>query len=285
MNKLMTRAISGAVYVALIVLLIALGYYGILFLVSLFAALGSVEFNRMTEGDGMPKPRYVYAYDAICCAAIALVPSVGLPIVLPLVFVMVMARIIRPIYLGGSHKFKWLMQSLAQYVYIGCNLACMSALSYLFAYDPAYSDGGKWMLLAMFVMIWLNDTGAFIVGSAIGRHKLIERVSPNKTWEGFFGGAVFSIGAAVGIGFIFKHFLIPLPTEIWEWTVWGLVVTIAATWGDLAESMMKRSLHRKDSGTIIPGHGGILDRIDSLLLVLPATCVYFYIIGVLKSMF
>ena len=131
---------------------------------------------------------------------------------------------------------------------------------------------GKHLLLAMFIMIWLNDTGAFCVGSLIGKHKLIPRVSPKKSWEGFIGGMVFAIAS----GFVFKF---GFPQYFESISLSGLcglgaVVGAFATWGDLVESLIKRTLGVKDSGNILPGHGGILDRIDSLLLVVPASVLY-----------
>ena len=124
----------------------------------------------------------------------------------------------------------------------------------------------------MFIMIWLNDTGAFCVGSMIGKHKLFPRISPNKSWEGFFGGVVFAIASA----FVFKY---GFPQYFDNISIGGLcglgvVVSAFATWGDLVESLIKRTLGVKDSGTLLPGHGGILDRIDSLLLVVPASLLY-----------
>ena len=120
-----------------------------------------------------------------------------------------------------------------------------------------YTDEGtSILLLAIFVCIWVNDTGAYLAGSTLGKHKLFPSVSPKKSWEGFFGGLVAS---AVAAGLLLG----------WEQAYYGVLISIIATWGDLFESMIKRSVGVKDSGSILPGHGGILDRIDSLLFVLP----------------
>ena len=124
----------------------------------------------------------------------------------------------------------------------------------------------------MFVMIWLNDTGAFLVGSAIGSHRLFARLSPKKSWEGFFGGFAFSIIA----GYL-AHSLLPEYFAGYSANALGLlgaIVSVISTWGDLFESMIKRQMGVKDSGNLIPGHGGILDRIDSLLFVAPATFIF-----------
>ena len=122
------------------------------------------------------------------------------------------------------------------------------------------------ILLTIFVAIWANDTGAYLAGSTFGRHKLFPSVSPKKSWEGFFGGL---IAAVIVSGLLLG----------WEQSYLGVFISIAATWGDLFESMIKRSVGVKDSGNIIPGHGGILDRIDSLLFTLPAVAFIHWVIN------
>src|SRR5690606_21018208 len=110
----------------------------------------------------------------------------------------------------------------------------------------------------MFIL-WGNDTGAYLIGKFFGRHRLFERISPNKTWEGFVGGALL----AVAVSLILAHYLPVLPS--WQWVGIALVVSLFGTFGDLVESMLKRSHHVKDSGAVLPGHGGLLDRFDGLL--------------------
>ena len=128
------------------------------------------------------------------------------------------------------------------------------------------------LLLLAFVMIWMNDTGAFLVGCTIGKHRLFERISPKKSWEGFWGGLVFSVLSGVAY-----YYFVDQAQGLPFYVILGVIASIFATFGDLVESMFKRSIGVKDSGNLIPGHGGILDRIDSLLFVLPATALYLYI--------
>lgn len=128
--------------------------------------------------------------------------------------------------------------------------------------------GASWhIVLLTFIIIWLNDTGAYLAGSAFGKTKLCERLSPKKTWEGFWGGFILS-AVAGGIGLYLLD-----PTATWAiaciGVVYGMIVSVFGTFGDLFESLIKRRLGVKDSGNLIPGHGGILDRIDSLLAVAP----------------
>ena len=124
--------------------------------------------------------------------------------------------------------------------------------------------------LSIFIFLWLNDTGAYCIGSLIGKHRLFERISPKKSWEGSIGGGV----VAIGVSFILAHYF-PFMSMI-EWAGLALVVVIFGTWGDLTESLLKRQLHVKDSGNILPGHGGMLDRFDSSLMAIPAAVVYLY---------
>lgn len=173
------------------------------------------------------------------------------------------------LYHKSSDPLNSLAHSLMAQIYIGIPMALMGVVSEMM--------GSTHILLAVFAMIWINDTGAFLVGSAFGKHRLFERISPKKSWEGFWGGLALNIVAA-WLLCQFTGGFFPLPSNIWIWFGLAAVVTIFATWGDLIESMIKRELKIKDSGNLIPGHGGILDRIDSLLLVMPAVFVYFTIL-------
>ena len=127
--------------------------------------------------------------------------------------------------------------------------------------------------LSVFIFLWVNDTGAYCTGSLFGRHKLFPRVSPGKSWEGSIGGAVFVVIAAIVIS-ILSGDTSPVSTGVWIGL--GLVVVVFGTLGDLVESLLKRTLGVKDSGNILPGHGGMLDRFDSSLMAIPASVVYFY---------
>ncbi|MBQ2128652.1 MAG: phosphatidate cytidylyltransferase [Prevotella sp.] len=126
--------------------------------------------------------------------------------------------------------------------------------------------------LSVFIFLWTNDTGAYCVGSLLGRHKLFPRISPGKSWEGSVGGALFVLAAAWAISYFLDGAIL---TTI-QWLGLGLVVAVFGTWGDLVESLFKRTLGIKDSGNILPGHGGMLDRFDSSLIAIPAAVVYLY---------
>ena len=129
----------------------------------------------------------------------------------------------------------------------------------------------------MFVFLWMNDTGAYLCGSLLGKHKLFPRISPGKSWEGSIGGGILVMAIAVLIWYLTEQYGVnELSLNAFEWVGLGLTVVIFGTWGDLIESLLKRTLGIKDSGTILPGHGGMLDRFDSSLLAIPAAVVYLY---------
>lgn len=122
--------------------------------------------------------------------------------------------------------------------------------------------------IGFFILLWTNDTGAYLVGSLIGKHRLFERISPKKSWEGFFGGMILTLLVAC----LFSGWLGVADTT--GWMVIALIISVAGTLGDLLESMFKRSLGLKDSGTVMPGHGGFLDRFDSTVIAFPLVYLY-----------
>lgn len=128
------------------------------------------------------------------------------------------------------------------------------------------------LLLGVVILAWCNDTFAYIVGVKFGKHRLFERISPKKSWEGFFGGLVF-----VQIASVIIAYLSNTPLQTYDWMIMGLIVTIIGTFGDLVESMFKRQIGVKDSGNILPGHGGILDRFDILFIAIPFIFSYIYL--------
>lgn len=145
----------------------------------------------------------------------------------------------------------------------------------------ATPDQIHWVF-ALFILIWLSDTGAYLVGCTLGKHKLFERISPKKSWEGFFGGCAFAIGGSMLLWHLFTTvWPIGANTTWWQWLIFAILIIIFGTYGDLSESLLKRAANIKDSGNILPGHGGILDRFDSLLLCIPVVYIYLEILNVL----
>ena len=157
-------------------------------------------------------------------------------------------------------------------VYIAVPMALLTALPLNGVYGTVIYTPS--ILLSILFIVWANDVGAYLTGVAFGRRKLFERISPNKSWEGFFGG----VACAVLVGGICGYALAPSPNSILVWGGAGAVIAISGVFGDLIESMLKRSVGIKDSGNILPGHGGFLDRFDALILAAPFVYTYFTVI-------
>jgi phosphatidate cytidylyltransferase len=131
----------------------------------------------------------------------------------------------------------------------------------------------------LFIFLWASDTGAYLFGTWFGKHRLFPRISPKKSWEGSIGGGITAIVASQAIAYFipFADSITPMMSHI-LWAGLAILVVIMGTWGDLVESLFKRKVGIKDSGSILPGHGGMLDRFDSSLLAIPAAVVYIYTI-------
>ena len=193
--------------------------------------------------------------------------SVFIPYLVSIVYLMV-----AELYLKAEDPIHdWAYTMLSQ-VYIALPFSLLNVL--------AFHANGQYSYvfpLSVFIFLWMNDTGAYCVGSLLGRHKLFPRISPGKSWEGSIGGGVLVIGIAVLIWYLLDTYLSDQPNlTVAEWAGLGLTVVIFGTWGDLVESLFKRTIGVKDSGNILPGHGGMLDRFDSSLLAIPAAVVYLY---------
>ena len=258
-KKFIIRAISGIIYGVLIIASLVIDnelLFDILF--GLIAVLGIHEFNHLMSAEGRNIEK---SLDAVGGLLLFLVPVIwvigGSTLGIGLYLAYLVARLVVQLYIKQGNPLTSLSASLMGQVYVALPLSILSSL---------YHFVGQYMVLAMFAFIWISDTGAYMVGCLIGKHRLFERISPKKSWEGFFGGLGLSIIiAALAARFIPDGFV--LLSGYAQWIVFAVLVTIFSTWGDLCESLIKRTVGVKDSGKLIPGHGGILDRIDSLLLV------------------
>ncbi|MBR1462514.1 MAG: phosphatidate cytidylyltransferase [Prevotella sp.] len=182
----------------------------------------------------------------------------------------------------------WAYTMLAQ-MYIALPLSCINILAF-----HATPDGvvhfNSLLPLSVFIFLWVSDTGAYCCGSLFGKHKLFPRISPGKTWEGSIGGGILVLCAAAIIYYFeqtmnsgnaetAQNHILTLP----QWMGLGLTVCVFGTWGDLVESLFKRTIGIKDSGNILPGHGGMLDRFDSSLMAFPAAVVYILLLNTFGS--
>lgn len=278
-KTLIIRSLSGLVYVAAIVLAVLFGEgtVTILALILSFFALYELEKMSAIKIDGF-NDKMANGIDIAATFSLIAMPVLGVySVILWVIFVM--SRFIWQLYSPSPTPFKSIAFSVFSQVYIGIPMLCFIILSMLSALQPL-------QLIALLSLIWINDTGAFLVGCTIGKHRLFPKHSPKKSWEGFIGGMAFNMIAGFIFGFLcFDSFFEIHGPNILLWILAGIIVTVFATWGDLFESMLKRSVGVKDSGKIIPGHGGILDRIDSLLAVMPTILIYIYITSFFTSPF
>ena len=213
----------------------------------------------------------VYLFLAMAGYNSGLTPAtVFIPYLVSIIYLMV-----AELYLKAKDPINnWAYTMLSQ-LYIALPLSLLNVLAFRSnGYDIQYSYLAP---LAVFVFLWINDAGAYCVGSLLGRHKLFPRISPGKSWEGSVGGGLLVVAAAVLIWYLTDLYEVnDLGLNAYEWAGLGLVVVVFGTWGDLIESLFKRTLGIKDSGNVLPGHGGMLDRFDSTLMAVPAAVVYLY---------
>ena len=213
----------------------------------------------------------VYLFLAMAGYNSGLTPAtVFIPYLVSIVYLMV-----AELYMKAKDPINnWAYTMLSQ-LYIALPLSLLNILAFR---SDGYSIQYSYLApLAVFVFLWINDAGAYCVGSLIGRHKLFPRISPGKSWEGSVGGGLLVVVAAVATWYVTTQYGVnDLGLSAYGWAGLGLVVVVFGTWGDLIESLFKRTLGIKDSGNILPGHGGMLDRFDSTLMAVPAAVVYLY---------
>lgn len=279
-KNLIIRAITGAVFVAIMVVGISFRPDVMILLFAAITGLTIWEFTGLVnQSENVAVNRFIstaagiYFFLAVAGYCSGLTPSAAfVPYLLTVVYLLV-----SELYLKQTNPINnWAYTMLSQ-MYIALPFSMINVLA--FRSTPDGNVTFEWLLpLSLFIFLWTNDTGAYCSGSLLGKHKLFPRISPGKSWEGSIGGAVFVMIAAAII-----YFLNVGQTDgrvagmpLWQWLGLGLVVVVFGTWGDLVESLFKRTLGIKDSGNILPGHGGMLDRFDSSLMAIPAAVVYLY---------
>lgn len=279
-KNLIIRAITGAVFVAIMVVGISFRPDVMILLFAAITGLTIWEFTGLVnQSENVAVNRFIstaagiYFFLAVAGYCSGLTPSAAfVPYLLTVVYLLV-----SELYLNQTNPINnWAYTMLSQ-MYIALPFSMINVLA--FRSTPNGNVTFEWLLpLSLFIFLWTNDTGAYCSGSLLGRHKLFPRISPGKSWEGSIGGAVFVMIAAAIIYFLnvgqTDGLVAGMP--LWQWLGLGLVVVVFGTWGDLVESLFKRTLGIKDSGNILPGHGGMLDRFDSSLMAIPAAVVYLY---------
>ena len=270
MKNFITRALTGIVFVAVLISAIYIHSYYFLVVFGLITGLTLWEFYGLT----LPKAQShfnrlfcaiggIYLFTATFCYTHDLT---GRWIFLPYLFFL-LVTLVAPLYEKHGDPLKRWTVTLFGHFYCAGSFSLLNQLTSVTGY-PGEIVHIPYFALALFVLIWLNDTGAYCIGSLLGKHRLFERISPKKSWEGFGGGLLFALLASQ----VFAY-LLPAYSAV-QWLGLAIVVVVFGTWGDLIESLLKRQLGIKDSGHLLPGHGGMLDRFDSVLLAIPAAYIY-----------
>lgn len=280
MKNLITRSITGVIFVAAIVVCF-MRPEAMILLFALVTGLTVWEYTGIVNGiENVCVNRFlatvaaVYFFLGMAGFCAGIVPSaVFIPYLLTVVYMF-----ISELYTKAPNPINnWAYTMLSQ-MYIALPFAMVNVLAF-----RGVGNGIVYNYLAplsIFVFLWTNDTGAYLSGSLFGKHKLFPRVSPGKSWEGSIGGGLLVLLVSALVGMYQNSDMHETATELLltvpQWMGLGLVVVFFGTWGDLVESLFKRTIGIKDSGNILPGHGGMLDRFDSSLMAIPAAVIYLY---------
>ena len=267
MSNIVARTLSGAVFIVVVIgsiLLHRYAYAGVMVTVIVWAML---EFHDIIIKDRMYVGKYIGVFCGMTLFAVCFFHVQGIIsgkvflLFIPLLIILFISQL----YTKNHHSFRSIAYTLTGIVYIALPFALCNGLVFPFGDNNYVPD----ILLGFFILLWTNDTFAYLTGIMFGRHRLFERISPKKSWEGFFGGLVCTVALSLLMA---KWFPI-LP--YYHWMAVAAITVVFGVYGDLIESLLKRNLKIKDSGRFLPGHGGILDRFDSVLPAAPM--VYFYL--------
>lgn len=278
MKNLIVRAITGALFVAIMVICF-LRPTAMVFLFSLITGLTIWEYcglvnaeKEITVNRFISTVAGVYFFLAVAGINSGYIQTNGvfIPYLLTIVYLF-----ISELYTKNANAINdWAYTMLAQ-MYIALPLSMINVLAFRQSADGTINFYHL-LPLCIFIFLWVNDTGAYCSGSLFGRHKLFPRISPGKSWEGSIGGGLLTLITAGAIGYFENQGDNLSGLTVSQWMGLGLTVVFFGTWGDLVESLFKRTLGIKDSGNILPGHGGMLDRFDSSLMAIPASAIYLY---------
>lgn len=268
MKNMFTRLISGIIFIAIIISSILVSPYSFVAVFSVITALALREFHKLTNNNSDINVNIPAAMVGgvllFVCSYLHSINFTSLPVYNVYGFYIAILLIAELFRKKQNPVQNWAYLILGQ-VMIALPFAILNHILYINHYQPI-------ILLAVFISIWVNDTGAYCTGMLLGKHKLFERISPKKTWEGFVGGAAFALLS----GYFFSIYIKEL--TLLQWFIYSEIIVIFGTLGDLSESLLKRTIGVKDSGNLIPGHGGILDRFDSLMLAAPIVYIFLSII-------
>lgn len=266
-NNFYTRTLSGFVYVAIVVGSIQLGLNWVIPFLAFVCAFSLWEFYRptMTAGSALPLPSVLMGSSLFLILSFWLRGMQEITFYLPYFMLAPYLLLVLGLFKPGAAHFKDTGIYLLGLAYVVLPLASLIAIG-----NQGGAEDKIPVLLGVFLLFWTNDTGAYLAGKSFGKHPLFPSVSPKKTIEGLVGGILLTLAIGWLITLFNQSF------SLTDWLIIAVIVSVFGTLGDLVESMWKRSLNLKDSGNIMPGHGGMLDRFDGIFIAAPV--IFFYLI-------
>lgn len=264
-SELAKRLFTGIIGSFLMIWIVASSEWGFFAIFLACTLITQLEFYKLIiKGGYIPLKTYGAIVGAVLFILAFFIESAKLKgewlfILFPLTSVIYFIKLYKK---GEMYPFRNIAFTFLGIVYVALPFSLLGAAAYtLGEYNPK-------IIIGIFLILWASDTGAYFAGTLFGKRKLFERVSPKKSWEGSLGGAILSIAFAIGISYFFVEL------QPWKWIVISILTIVGGTYGDLVESLFKRSMQIKDSGTKLPGHGGFLDRFDGLLLAIPFIVIF-----------
>ena len=267
MKNFLTRTATGAIFALLVLGSILWNAWAFFALMGIFALIGLYEFFPLLQKGEKGTLMYYFVglvtYVMIAFSLTSLIDFSNILLIVLGFFAIMATELFR-----SEASWQRIGSSFAGILYVAIPFGMMNSFFYLKSGDVA----APWVLLALFVLVWVNDVFAYLAGSTIGHHKLFERISPQKTWEGTLAGVIFTLL------FSWLFSLVSVNLTLAQWLGFGLIVSVASNIGDLVESLLKRNAGVKDSGKLLPGHGGILDRFDAILFATPFVFYYLFLL-------
>jgi phosphatidate cytidylyltransferase len=270
LKNFIQRLAFGIVYLVIIIGSLFMGKFafGLIFLLINLIAL--YEFYALSKASGAFPAVIPSLVTGGVAFALAFLVSARMadPLILLLIIPFIILIFILALFSDKPDVMRNTAISFMGIIYVSIPMSLVNFLAFPSGYAFGYTHR---IILGIMTLVWINDTGAYLVGISIGRHRLFERISPKKSWEGAIGGTVLTLICALWL-----HLIMGALNRT-DWLFLALIVSVFGVFGDLTESLFKRSVGQKDSGKIIPGHGGLLDRIDSILFVMPLAAVYLFL--------
>ncbi len=268
MSNIVQRTLTGVIFLAVTILAIVGSVYSFLALFAIIAGLSLWEYGRLVSLKGASPIPWQLIFSSFIMLGVGFSAAAGfIPLkVLLIITLLILLVPLREVYRKKESPFLNIALNIFGLIYIGVPFLLLIFIGY---YDGTYNYQ---YVLGLFVLTWCYDTFAYVFGISFGKHRLLERISPKKSWEGFLGGTILTLVIAWFLPVVFPVF------ASLEWVIVAAIAIVGGTFGDLIESLIKRNIDLKDSGSILPGHGGILDRFDSVFFSIPIYFIYIFLL-------